>query len=243
MRASTKKLTTAAVCTALAVIMCVCTAYLPLSFTPLYLAAFCIFLACKRGSLPYGILCALASLGIMFAMTGLSASWFIFLFMFAPYGILTYFVHRFNYFKLKTGLVRGVTAAVYFNVTLGLTYLVATRALPVGLDIPLTDYVNALGGYYVLAIVATLVLVPLDFIFSTLSIVVLKRIPMPVERRKADYYDNEPTAENAENRETDGGGEPEAPDGRKRVDDVFGYEIYDGDESENDNGDNSAKDT
>ncbi len=184
MRASTKKLTTAAVCTAMAIVMCVFTAYLPLSVMPLYLAAFCIFLACKRGSVPYGILCALATIGVMFAMTGLSVSWFFLLFMFAPYGIIAYFIHRFTYFRLKSGIIRGVSVAAFFNLTLGFVYLVATRVVAVGLDIPITEWVNALGGYWVLALIGTVAFLPLDFIFSSLSLVVLKRIPaLSGERR------------------------------------------------------------
>lgn len=184
MRASTQKLTTAAVCTALAVIMCAMCAYLPLSIMPLYMAAFCIFLAVKRGGVPHGVLCALATVGIMFAMTGLSVKWFFLVFMFAPYGLITPFVHRFNYFKVKSGIVRGLIAAAFFNLTFGFVYLIATRVATVGIDVPIGEWVGHLGGYWVLALVATVVLVPLDFIFSTLAIVVLKKIPAPVTRRK-----------------------------------------------------------
>lgn len=184
MRASTQKLTTAAAATALAVILCAMTAYLPLSIMPLYMAAFCIFLAVKRASPVYGALCAVATCGIMFAMTGLTVKWFFLVLMFAPYGIVAAVVHRFNYFKPKSGIIRGIAALCYFNLTFGLVYLVATRLTTVGIDVPITEWVERLGGYPILALIASVVLVPLDFIFSTLSLVVLKRIPMPVERRK-----------------------------------------------------------
>ncbi len=226
MRASTKKLTTAAVCTAIAVIMCVFTAYLPFSFMPLYVAAFSIFLACKRGSLAYGILCALATVGIMFAMTGLSVSWFLLLFMFAPYGIITYFIHKLSYFKLKSGLLRGAIAIAFFNLTVGLTYIVATR-LVIGADIPVTDWVDTLGGYWVLAIVATLVLVPLDFIFSVLGSVVLKKIP-PAER-KNPAGQNARGENNASDEQAATAGQCDvgaSVDGEKKYD-IFGYEISD----------------
>lgn len=233
MRASTKKLTTAAVCTAIAVIMCACTAYLPFSFMPLYIAAFSIFLACKRGSLVYGILSALASVGIMFAMTGLSVSWFLLLFMFAPYGIMTYFLHKLTYFKLKSGLLRGVIAAAFFNLATGLTYLVATGVVQ---DIPVTDWVNALGGYWVLAIVATLVLVPLDFIFSALGAVVLKKIP-PADRKKPiKRIEKKPSDGESDNAAACDSAE-EISDGRPRYD-IFGYEITD---EEPDEGSDASK--
>ena len=199
-------------CTALAIVFCAMTAYLPLSVMPLYLAAFCIFLACKRGNLVYGILCALATVGVMFAFVGLTVKWFFLLFMFAPYGKLAYFIHRFNYFKLKGGLIRGGISILFFNLTLGFIYLVATRVLAVGLDIPVTDWVNRLGGYIVLAAIATIILVPLDFIFSTLSLVVLKRIPPFTDGKRKRTYDETPN--------------------ENRGDDIFGY-----DEPRNDNDD------
>ena len=170
---------------------------------PLYLAAFCIFLACKRGNIVYGVLSALATLGVMFAFVGLTLKWFVLLFMFAPYGIIANFIHRFTYFKVKSGLLRGVTVALFFNMTLGFIYLVATRVLAVGLDIPIGDWVGRLGGYAALAAVATVILVPLDFIFSTLSLVILKRIPPFTDGNGKRRYD-----ENA------GGGK----------DEVFGYD-------------------
>lgn len=233
MKASTKKLTTAAVCTALAVIMCVFTAYLPLSFMPLFVAAFCIFLASKRGSLPYGILCALASIGLMFLMTGLSVKWLAFVLMFAPYGIITVFVHRFDYFKWKTALLRLLSAVVFFNVTFGIVYVVTVNVLSVGSEgLNIVEWASMVGGYPVLALIATAVLVPLDFIFSTMSIAVLKKIPPPVTRRKPQALQRPSGDETA----------PDAPGEKneaKKYDDVFGYEIVDSnDRSE----DRNAKD-
>lgn len=212
MRAEAKKITTAAVCTALAVIMCAMSAYLPLSIMPLYFAAFCIFLACKRGSLIYGLLAAIATVGIMFAFVGLSVKWFFLLIMFAPYGIITYFIHRFTYFRVKTGVLRGIFAALYFNLTFAAVYLIATRALTSGLDVPIAEWVEKLGGYYVLAIIGTALLVPLDFIFSSMSLVILKRIPMPnsaPRKSKADFYAQKQAEGQEENPNVD----------------IFGYEL------------------
>ncbi len=215
MNASTKKLTTAAVCTALAVIMCVFTAYLPLSFMPLFLAAFCIFLACKRGSIYYGALCAAASVGLMFLMTGLSVKWLAFVLMFAPYGILAHFIHRFNYFKVKSAIIRAVTAVVFFNATFGIVYAVTVNVLSVGIDgMNIAEWANMLGGYPVLAVVATLILMPLDFIFSTMSIVILKKIPAPVTRIKPRSDSSASPAQSVEN-----------GDGGQADYDIFGYEI------------------
>lgn len=208
MRASTQKLTTAAAATALAVIMCAMSAYLPLSIMPLYFAAFCIFLAVKRGNIVYGALSAAATVAIMFAFVGLSLKWFFLLFMFAPYGLITSFVNKFNYFKLKTALIRAVIAVAYFNLTFGLVYIVAINVATVGLDVPVVEWVSRLGGYPILALIATVVLVPLDFIFSSMSIVILKRIPAPTAKGKGEgkeaFYKNKEQSEKY---------------------DIFGYEV------------------
>lgn len=215
MRGVTRKITTAAVCTALSVILCAATAYLPLSIMPLYLAAFCIFLACKRAGLPYGLLCAAATVGIMFAMTGLSIKWFFFVLMFAPYGIATYFAHHFTYFKVKSGIIRGVCAAAYFNLTLGAVYLIATRVLTAGIDMPIADWTARLGGYWAIAIIATVALVPLDFIFSAMSSAVLKRIPAIGAPREKKF----------ENVDKPNANENIAPPKDEKRYDIFGYEI------------------
>ncbi len=222
MRAATKKLTTAAVCTALAVIMCLLTAYLPLSFMPLYLAAFCIFLACKRGSLPYGILCALASVGLMFLMSGLSVKWLTFVVIFAPYGILTYFLQRFSYFKPKFAALRALIAILYFNAMFGVLYAIVINVVSVGIDgMNLAEWAARLGGYPVLAVVMTVILLPLDIIFASLATVVLKKIPAPVTRRDTDKSSAAPITDAAVEARSE-----------KKYDDVFGYEIIDKDGSD-----------
>lgn len=158
--------------------MCVLTAYLPLSFMPLFLAAFCIFVACKRAGLPYGILCAAASVGLMFLMTGLSVKWLVFVLMFAPYGVVAYLLHPFTYYKVKSALIRGGIMLVYFNVMFGAVYAVTANVMSVGLDgINILQWSAKVGGYAVLAVIATLVLLPLDVILTGMAAIVLKRLP------------------------------------------------------------------
>ena len=212
MKAQTKKLTTAAVCTALAVIMCAATAYLPLSFMPLYLAAFCIFLACKRGSLPYGLLCAAASVGLMFLMSGLTVKWLMFVLIFAPYGVIAVALEKLTYFKVKTALIRAVIAIAFFNLTVGVVYLIVTNVLTVGLDINIHYWVSKVGGYAVLAVIATAVLVPLDIMFCVLSATVLKKIPANLT--KAEIIKQKKETEQKLDGENN---QPEY--------DIFGYEI------------------
>lgn len=235
MEPATKKLTVAAVCTALAVIMCVMTAYLPLSFMPLYVAAFCIFLACKRGNLVYGLLCATASVGLMFLMTGLSIKWLLFVLVFAPYGVLAYFMHPFGYTKVRHVVLRVPIMAAYFNLMLGMVYLIAVNVLSVGIEgLDLLEWSAKLGGYAVLAVVATVVLLPLDFIFSMMSLVVLKKLPTPVKRLPPPVSAVNAQPEKPEPQEQSAPQEEQGAREEKRVDDVFGYEIFDDDGDKND---------
>lgn len=200
-------------CTALAVIACAASVYLPLSVMPLCLAAFCIFLACKRGGVPHGILCAVATVGIMFAMSGPSVKWLFMTIMFAPYGVTASFVQKFDYFKPKRAILRIIIVAAYFNLTLGIIYLIATRVLTSGLDIDFDKWTAMVGGYAVVAVIATAVLVSLDFLFSSLAIVVLKRIPSG-EKRDKKPNEKTPTPN-------------ETPDADGKKYDIFGYEIKD----------------
>lgn len=216
--------------------MCAVTVYLPMSVMPLYIAAFCIFLACRRGGVPHGILCAIATVGIMFAMSGLSVKWLFLAIMFAPYGVITSFAHRYDYFKPKRAVLRVLISAVYFNVTLGVIYVLATYVLTAGIDVSFDKWSTAVGGYAVVAVIATAILLPLDFIFSTLSIFVLKRLPDSDKEKKppispengnadiaATAVDTDKPAADAPENKTD--------DGKKY--DIFGYEIKDDDGKDN----------
>lgn len=207
MKTVTRKITTAAVCTALAVIMCVCTVYLPLSFMPLYLAAFCIYLACERAGAAYGLLGAIATAGLMFIMSGLSVKWLAFLLMFAPYAFFAFFMRKFDYFKLKRAAVRGVCALLFFNAAFGAQYAIAVNVATVGMDIDVGEWSLKLGGYAVLAVIMTAVMLPLDFILTAISPTVLRRIPAIAK----------PAARSEDVREPESRG----------LDDVFGYEVFD----------------
>lgn len=170
-------------------------------------------LACKRGGLAYGLLCAAATVGLMFLMTGLSVKWLMLVVIFAPYGVVTLFLERLSYFKLKSGLLRAVIAAVYFNVTVGVVYAVAVNVLTLGMDINITEWAQTLGGYAVLAVIATVVLVPLDFIFCSMSAAVLKKLPPIITKEQAlKQKKAEKVSAQADNEQ-----QPEY--------DIFGYEI------------------
>lgn len=189
---------------------------------PLYIAAFCIFAACKRSGIGYGALCALASAGLMFLMTGLSVKWLLFVVMFAPYGMTAYALDKLSYFKVKTAILRAALAIVFFNVTLGIVYAIVINVASVGMQgINLTEWSATVGGYAVLAVIATVILVPLDFILYAMSKVVFKRLPGFGERKKPPVGEDK---------------DAEAHENTKKVDDVFGYEVFDKDEDKkNDN--------
>lgn len=174
MTPTSRKITTAAVCTALAVICCVLSAYTPLSFMPLYFASFCIFMCFIRGNTVYGLLCAAATIGLTFVMTGLSVTFFMLVLIFAPYGVICAAMNKFNYRSLKKGLIRAAVMLVAINVLLYLTYFTVSHLLLT--DVPLLDWVDTLHGYPIFALVVTVIFAPLDVIFTETAPVVIKRV-------------------------------------------------------------------
>lgn len=206
----TKRLTTAAVCTALAVIMCALTVYL--GFMPLCLAAFCIFIACKRSGIVYGVLCAVSSITLMFLISALSIKWLAFTLVFAPYGVLMYYVNNLSYRKPKTAIIRIAIVTLYINVTVGILYALAIGVAYVNAG-TFVEFVKPLsGGYVVFALLATVILLPLDAMFSAMATLVLKKIP-PLRTEKT--FDNAQS-----NTPQDGQSPNDIPNY-----DIFGYEI------------------
>lgn len=190
MTTSARKITTAAVCTAVAVICCALSAYTPLSFTTLYFASFCIFLCFDRSNVVYGLLCAAATVGLTFIMAGLSVTFFMLILIFVPYGIICAAMKKFNYRHLKKGLIRAVVMLVAINVLLFLTYFTVSRLLLS--DLPLIEWVDKFG-YPIFALIATVIFAPLDVIFTETAPIVIKRISVgnPTSAKKQDRsYDS-----------------------------------------------------
>lgn len=148
----------------------------------------------------------------MFLMTGLSVKWLLFVVMFAPYGVIAYFMRRLTYFKIKTAVLRAITATVFFNAAIGVVYLIAVNVASVGVSgSNVVEWASKIGGYAVFAVAATAVLLSLDFIFSAMSDVVFKRLPSIGERKKP------PVGSDASPQNVADDAKPEY--------DIFGYEI------------------
>lgn len=154
-------------CTALGVMFCAMAAYLPLSFTPLYGAAFCIYLSFKRGNVVYGLLCVAATVALTFAMSGLSVTFFLFCLIFAPYGILCRAIDKLEYNKLVPAIIRAVIVLVFLNITMYLAYFTIGKLLLS--DMGVFSFVNNMGNYALFALVASLIFFPLDVMFLMLS--------------------------------------------------------------------------
>lgn len=75
---------------------------------------------------------------------------------------------------------------------------------------------------------------PLDFIFSMMSLVVLKKLPTPVKRLPPPVSAVNAQPEKPEPQEQSAPQEEQGAREEKRVDDVFGYEIFDDDGDKND---------
>ena len=126
------------------------------------------------------------------------------------------FLEKLNYSNVRSGVLRASAVIAYFGITIGIVLLIATNVLTVGIDISLPEWVNKFGGYILLDFVAMLVLVPLDFIFSVLSVVVLKKIPMRLAKKEL-LEKKEAEQTDAQSKETQY--------------DVFGYEVKENDEN------------
>lgn len=159
----------------------------------------------------YGVLCAAASIGLMFLMSGLTVKWLMFVLIFAPYGVVCMFLEKLTYFKVRTGVLRAAVVIAYFGITIGIVLLIASNVLTVGMDISLPAFVDKPGGYILLDVVAVVVLVPLDFIFCVLSDAVLKKIPMRLSKK--ELLEKKQETEQSDDRPKD------------TQYDIFGYEI------------------
>ncbi|MDE6294416.1 MAG: hypothetical protein K2L88_07335, partial [Clostridiales bacterium] len=133
-------------------------------------------------------------------------------------GIVTVFLDKLSYFKVKSAIIRAAIAIVFFNVTVGCVYAIAVNVMTIGIDVNISDWAGMVGGYAVFALIATVVLVPLDFVFATLAVTVLKKIPARLTKAEMIKQKQE------EQKNDEQPKEPEY--------DIFGYEIRHDDKDE-----------
>lgn len=125
--------------------------------------------------------------------------------------------------------MRVIITAVFFNLMLGIVFLIVTNVATIGAEgMDIAEMSNRVGGYAVFAVIATAVLLPLDFMFSSLSSVVLKKLP-PIAVKKPPL--SECNEEEGKKIDEQNGDEADKPR-EKKYDDVFGYEIVENDDAD-----------
>lgn len=116
-RKSTRRITYAAVCAALAAICIIAAKFLPLKFTPLMFASVCFFVALQCG-FGFGLISMAAAMLISFFLGGIDLPVLLTGFLFAPYSIIAYFMQKLSYKKPLSAVLRIVIVAALINAAL-----------------------------------------------------------------------------------------------------------------------------
>lgn len=190
MKPDAKRITTTAVCVALAVICIVLSAYLPLKITTLLVAAVCFFIA-FCGGFVYGLLAIAASLLIAFFAAGINTTFIFTALIFAPYSIFAFALKKLLYNSPKNIALRAALTAVLFNAAFALTVFVFGKYIT---DYSLGAVFGAFGGgataYIIVALIGTVIAVVYDYAFTAAAYILNKRLHFIKEKtNKAEGND------------------------------------------------------
>lgn len=168
-----RKVAYAAAAAAIATLAAIAAAYLPLTVTPYVLCAFCFYVAFLRCGWVYGFLTiAATALITFFAGGGIDSGYIMLLLIFVPYSVAAVLMKKLTYFKLGQALLRILIVAAVINVGLVCTYFTVVNVAMGGVDV--LAAMDKVGGYAVLALIATVIGAATDFLFTQLSALVLK---------------------------------------------------------------------
>lgn len=110
----TRRITYSAVATAIAVVAVLLSNYTPMRIVPLIFASLAIYIACIRCGIVFGIIAAVASVLIAFAVGGIAATFLFLCIAFVPYALVAYFMRGLSYRVTWQALVRIAVAAALF---------------------------------------------------------------------------------------------------------------------------------
>lgn len=156
---------------AIATVCIILTNIIPLRISLLMFAALCYYIAFEKSGWIFGCLAIVASLLIAFFSFGISSSFLLTSIVFAPYSILTFGIKKFYYTKPVTAAIRVVIMIVFANIALMLIFFLAKY-----IAFDFTEAISILHGYFVLAIIVSVLFVIFDFLFNQLSIRLCKLI-------------------------------------------------------------------
>jgi len=147
------------------------------TFFPLMIAAFCFFLAFEKAGIVYGFISIIVSVLISAFIWPLSLTFFLTVFIFAPYSFAAFLLRKFHYTKMKLMLIRFGIMTIFANIVFLLTYLITiTFAIAVIGDggINLENIFNL--HYALLAVIFTVLFLLFDILFVQANLQISKRI-------------------------------------------------------------------
>lgn len=102
------------VCSALAVIFSLAAYYLPSHIAPLGLSALATCFCFRRTGWIGGLICALSTVAITFAVTSISTSFIFYLVIFFPYSVISHLIRALDYSSLRRFFVRMPIMLAFF---------------------------------------------------------------------------------------------------------------------------------
>lgn len=156
----TKRITYAAVCTALGALAVIIGAYTTANIVPLVFYSAALYLSLRLVG-AWGVLSAAASLALAFFTAGGFCDVFVLtLVMFTPYAFLAFFMRKISYRGVRNSIIRGAVVVAFFIAEAFVTVLLAGALTGVDFTI-ITDKV----GSWALFVMFALLGVPTDFFF------------------------------------------------------------------------------
>lgn len=173
MNSPARKVAYSAAAAAIATLSAIAAVYLPLSIAPLVLSSFCFYIAfIKCGPVYGGVAVAATLLIAFFAGGGLNVTFVMLAVIFVPYSIAAFFMKKLSYRKPVQALLRVLITAAVINLTFMCVYFIVVYVAMGGIDV--IGAMNKVGGYAVLALIATAIAVITDFLFTQLASLLMK---------------------------------------------------------------------
>ena len=165
----TKKIAYSAICTAISVVAVLITVFSPAKIVPLIFVSLCVFVAFMRCGIVYGLLTALATGLICFAISGIQLSFIALVALFIPYAIIAYAINKLTYDKLSHAIIRLVITATLYAVA----FIIMINLVDIIAGTAIMTLINKVGGVLVV-IGMVIIALPLDFFFTYMANKILK---------------------------------------------------------------------
>jgi len=177
---TTRKITYAAVCAALAAVCIIAARFLPVKFVPLMFASVCFFVALKCGFF-WGLLSMAAAILLTFFWGGnIDLAILLTGFLFAPYSIIAYFMQKLSYRKPLQAVIRGLIVSALWGAALAAIvfgFLDASGVFLFGIELGSVFVKSSMPWIYIIiAVVGSVLAVGFDVMFIMAWEVIHKRL-------------------------------------------------------------------